>query len=86
MINEASVNEIGCIHTAQGLELDYVGVIVGPDLLVRNGKVEIHPEAHPARDQAIKGHKKLAQKNGDAGRAVVDGIIRNTYRTLLSRA
>ena len=28
-IDETSVNEIGCIHTAQGLEFDYVGVIIG---------------------------------------------------------
>jgi uncharacterized protein len=26
-----SLSEIGCIHTAQGLELDYVGVIIGED-------------------------------------------------------
>ncbi|HMT29957.1 MAG TPA: DUF2075 domain-containing protein, partial [Bacteroidia bacterium] len=29
-----SVNEIGCIHTCQGLEVDYIGVIIGPDLIV----------------------------------------------------
>jgi uncharacterized protein len=29
-----SIREIGCIHTCQGLELDYVGVIIGPDLVV----------------------------------------------------
>ncbi|HEX6847097.1 MAG TPA: DUF2075 domain-containing protein, partial [Chitinophagaceae bacterium] len=35
IINPTSINEIGCIHTCQGLEVDYVGVIVGPDLIVR---------------------------------------------------
>lgn len=85
MIKENSVHEIGCIHTAQGLELDYIGVIIGPDLLVRDGVVLTRPEAHPGRDQAIKGHQKLVRERGEAGRAVVDGIIRNTYRTLLSR-
>jgi hypothetical protein len=34
-----SVAQVGCIHTCQGLELDYVGVIVGPDFIVRNGEV-----------------------------------------------
>jgi DUF2075 family protein len=38
-----SVNEIGCIHTCQGLEVDYIGVIVGPDLIVRDGKVVTRP-------------------------------------------
>jgi hypothetical protein len=35
-----SINEIGCIHTCQGLELDRVGVIVGEDLVVRGPKRE----------------------------------------------
>lgn len=85
ILKESSVREIGCIHTAQGLELDYIGVIIGPDLLVRNGKVQIRPDAHPSRDQAIKGYKKLMREQGDAGLAAVDALIRNTYRTLLSR-
>ena len=33
-IDSDSVNEIGCIHTAQGLEFDYVGVIIGKDLTI----------------------------------------------------
>ncbi|CAN7415638.1 DUF2075 domain-containing protein [Pseudoxanthomonas sp. LjRoot143] len=28
---DKSVEQVGCIHTCQGLELDYVGVIIGPD-------------------------------------------------------
>lgn len=31
-IDPESVNEVGCIHTSQGLEFDYVGVIIGKDL------------------------------------------------------
>jgi hypothetical protein len=34
-----SVSEIGCIHTCQGLEVDYVGVIIGPDFLIRDGQI-----------------------------------------------
>lgn len=34
-----SVNEIGCIHTSQGLEFDYVGVIIGNDMRYENGKI-----------------------------------------------
>lgn len=85
LVKESSVSEIGCIHTVQGLELDYVGVIIGPDLVVRQGQVKIRPEAHPSRDQAIKGHKKLVQERGEAGKAIIDSLILNTYRTLLSR-
>ena len=39
IIADDSINEIGCIHTCQGLEMDYVGVIVGNDLRLRNGKI-----------------------------------------------
>jgi uncharacterized protein len=80
-----SVKEIGCIHTCQGLEVDYIGVIVGPDLFVRNGKVETKPEARSSQDQSIKGFKKLLKSNPDAARKKADLIIRNTYRTLMTR-
>ena len=30
---------MGCIHTSQGLEFDYIGVIIGNDLKYENGKV-----------------------------------------------
>lgn len=38
-IDANSVNEIGCIYTSQGLEFDYVGVIIGNDLRYENGRV-----------------------------------------------
>lgn len=37
LIAENSVEQIGCIHTCQGLELDYVGVIIGDDFVIRDG-------------------------------------------------
>lgn len=37
IIGDKSIEEIGCIHTCQGLELDYVGVIIGPDMRYENG-------------------------------------------------
>jgi uncharacterized protein len=50
IISPNSVNEIGCIHTCQGLEVDYIGVIIGPDLLVRNGNVITNPNARAKTD------------------------------------
>jgi DUF2075 family protein len=35
-VDATSVGEIGCIHTCQGLEFDYVGVIIGDDLAYRD--------------------------------------------------
>ena len=34
-----SIHEAGCIHTSQGLEFDYTGVIIGDDMRFENGKV-----------------------------------------------
>ena len=38
-IGENSINEAGCIHTVQGLEFDYVGVIIGDDIRYENGHI-----------------------------------------------
>jgi DUF2075 family protein len=80
-----SVSEVGCIHTCQGLEVDYVGVIIGDDLIVRNGRVITNPKARAKTDKSISGYKKLLKVNPDLANKKVDGIIRNTYRTLMTR-
>ena len=35
-INPDSFEQVGCIHTVQGMEFDYVGVIIGKDLVYRD--------------------------------------------------
>lgn len=80
-----SVKEIGCIHTCQGLEVDHIGVIIGPDLVVREGRVVTRPECRSRQDQSIKGYRKLLAVDPDAARARADRIIKNTYRTLMTR-
>lgn len=79
-----SVKQIGCIHTCQGLEVDYIGVIVGPDLVVRNGMVKTQPLLRSRQDQSIRGYKQVRDTDPEApGKA--DLIIKNTYRTLMTR-
>ncbi|MEX0680815.1 MAG: DUF2075 domain-containing protein [Balneolales bacterium] len=34
-IEEEGLGQVGCVHTAQGLEFDYVGVLIGDDLKYR---------------------------------------------------
>jgi uncharacterized protein len=80
-----SVSEVGCIHTCQGLEVDYVGVIIGDDLIVRNGEVITNPNARAKTDKSISGFKKLLKTNPETAKKKADGIIRNTYRTLMTR-
>ena len=80
-----SVKEIGCIHTSQGLELDYVGVIIGPDLIVRDGVVKTDISERAKGDKTVSGWKKrLAQDPANATKQF-DQIIKNTYRTLMTR-
>jgi len=80
-----SVKQIGCIHTCQGLEVDYIGVIVGPDLIVRRDKVQTRPECRSRQDQSIKGYRKLLKADPKAAKEKADRIIKNTYRTLMTR-
>ncbi|MEX1198295.1 MAG: DNA/RNA helicase domain-containing protein [Pseudohongiellaceae bacterium] len=85
IIAENSVNQIGCIHTCQGLELDYVGVIIGPDLIVRDGRIITDAGKRSSMDRSIRGYKKWLKEDPEAARRRADAIIRNTYRTLMTR-
>ncbi|MGH0031105.1 MAG: DNA/RNA helicase domain-containing protein [Myxococcota bacterium] len=80
-----SVNEVGCIHTCQGLELDYVGVIIGDDLVVRDGEVVTDASQRARRDKSVHGLKKLARQDAAEAERVADRVIKNTYRTLMTR-
>lgn len=80
-----SVNEIGCIHTCQGLEVDYVGVIVGKDLIVRDGVVLVDPSKRSKQDQSIRGYKAMLVNNPEKTKELTRSIIKNTYRTLMTR-
>ena len=84
-IDETSVNEVGCIHTSQGLEFDYVGVIIGNDLRYEDGHIVTDFNARARTDQSLKGIKKLYNKNPEEALKTADEIIKNTYRTLMTR-
>ena len=85
IVQPNSVREIGCIHTCQGLEVDYIGVIIGPDLVVQNGRMVTDPSARAGSDKSVHGWRKLASKDPQAAAELTDRIIRNTYRTLMTR-
>lgn len=84
-IDPKSVNEIGCIHTSQGLEFDYVGVIIGEDLRYENGKIITDFTKRAKTDNSLKGIKKMYNDHPEKALKLADEIIRNTYRTLLTR-
>lgn len=78
-INPRSFEEVGCIHTAQGLEFDYVGVLIGKDLTYdkASGRVMTNKNAI-SRDDNSSGIRGAS--DADARR-----LILNTYKTLLTR-
>lgn len=78
-IDETSFEQVGCIHTSQGLEFDYVGVIIGKDLIFDGTNVVTDYTKRAKTDQSLKGIKSTKNYK------LADEIIRNTYRTLLSR-
>lgn len=80
-----SVDQVGCIHTCQGLELDYVGVIIGPDLRVVDGRIVTDASRRASSDQSVKGLKSMLQTDPNQARALADTIVKNTYRTLMTR-
>lgn len=80
-----SINEIGCIHTSQGLEIDYVGVIIGPDFIVRDGEVITNALERDSHDATVKGSRKMLKEHPGLHEKTFDAIIKNTYRTLMTR-
>lgn len=85
IVAPASVEQVGCIHTCQGLELDYVGVIVGPDLVYRDGRIVTDATKRASSDQSVKGLKQMLKAEPDRAVALADRIVKNTYRALMTR-
>ena len=84
-IDQESINEIGCIHTSQGLEFEYVGVIIGQDLRYENDEIVTDFTKRASTDRSLFGIKKMFKENPEGALELADRIIKNTYRTLMSR-
>lgn len=69
--DDAGFDQVGCIYTAQGFEYDHAGVIMGPDLVWREGGWQVDAKANEDRQ---------ARSAPD-----FDRLVRNTYRVLASR-
>jgi DUF2075 family protein len=85
ILKKDSINQIGCIHTCQGLEIDYIGVIIGPDLIVRNGKIITDVSKRASTDKSVFGWKKYIKEYPAIAELELQAIIKNTYRTLMTR-
>ena len=85
LIGRDSIEQIGCIHTCQGLELDYVGVIIGPDMTFRDGHIVTDGFKRSSTDKSLWGFRQMYNQNPVEAMRHADQIIKNTYRTLMTR-
>lgn len=78
-VNPKSFDEVGCVHTAQGLEFDYVGVIIGKDL-----------RFDPSSSTVVCDQKAISKDDRSSGirsapAIIAKRLLKNTYKTLLTR-
>ena len=79
------MEQIGCVHTSQGLEFDYVGVIIGDDMRFENGRVVTDRAKRAKIDASLKGIGVIAKTDPERAELIAGEIIRNTYRVLMTR-
>jgi DUF2075 family protein len=84
-ISPDSIDQVGCIHTTQGLEFSHVGVIIGEDLRFEQGKLITDFTKRARSDKSLTGLIGPARQGDKNALEEIDRIIRNTYRTLMTR-
>jgi uncharacterized protein len=67
---------VGCIYTAQGFEYDWNGVILGPDLVWRDGRFVTVRDSN--RDPDFRNPKTLPDNRFNI-------LVRHVYKVLLTR-
>ncbi|TWH16647.1 hypothetical protein L618_002200000570 [Rhodococcus rhodochrous J45] len=73
---DGGFGQVGCVYTAQGFEYDWNGVILGPDLVWRDGRFTTDRAAN--RDPDFKNRTKITDVR-------FDRLVRNVYKVLLTR-
>lgn len=73
---EGGFDQVGCVYTAQGFEYDWSGVILGPDLVWRDGRMVSVRAAN--KDPDFRNRTRVSD-------ADFDRLVRNVYKVLLTR-
>lgn len=75
-----TINEVGSTYTVQGLDLNYVGLIIGPSVQYRNGKVVFNREGSQNKNA-------IQRRSMEDGRAetLADTLLKNELNVLLTR-
>ncbi len=76
ILSPNAVNEIGCIHTLQGYDLNYVGVIFGEE-------IDYDPITNKIIIDFSKFYDKYVKQGNDA--ATVEKYIINSYKVIMTR-
>ncbi|HEY5039973.1 MAG TPA: DNA/RNA helicase domain-containing protein, partial [bacterium] len=66
--------QVGCIYTAQGFEFDYVGVIIGKDLIYDPASDGLKADIAATKDPTLRQNRDKFETH-----------VKNIYRTLLTR-
>jgi DUF2075 family protein len=74
--DDGGFGQVGCIYTAQGFEYDWNGVIIGPDLVWRDGRFTTDRSAN--KDPNFRSQTTVPDRRFDL-------LIRNVYKVLLTR-
>jgi len=68
--------QVGCVYTAQGFEYDWSGVVIGPDLVWREGRMVSRRDR--SKDPDVRNRTRVSD-------ADFDRLVRNIYKVLLTR-
>ena len=93
--DEQQVKNVGSINVCQGIDFEYVGVIIAPELNKNENKIEVNFKGHWYEDGNIvfdnrptknkTWEKKFDEAINHKGKDKIEEIIKNTYTTLLTR-
>lgn len=75
-----TINEVGSTFTIQGFDLNYAGVIIGPSVKLRNGKIVFDPKA--SANRRAKNKRTL---DDDKKVDVSQELLQNELNVLLTR-
>lgn len=73
-VRRGGFGQIGCVHTAQGLEYEWGGVILGPDLTWDGDAWTVHRDHVQSKARGIRSDDDLVR------------VIRNAYGVLMTRS
>lgn len=75
-----TLNEVGSTYTVQGFDLNYAGVIIGPAVKFRNGRIIFDP-----KESENKKATRRRTMSDQSKRAVATELLRNELNVLLTR-